>query len=521
VLATVNSSAVVGVEAIPVRVEVDLARGLPAMAVVGLPESSVREGRERVSAALLNSGFRVPHRRITVNLAPADLRKDGSAFDLAIALGVLAASRFLPAARLAGRCFIGELGLDGELRPVRGVLAIAGQCARDGDDFLIVPEGNAAEAAVHGGVRVLAARSLLQVVEWLQGRGTLVPAPEVAVPIGAAPAEWEPDLADVRGQAAAVRALEVAAAGAHNLLMIGPPGAGKSMLARRLPGILPPLSRAEAMAVTQVWSVAGRLRPGQGLVRQRPFRAPHHTISDAGLVGGGARPRPGEASLAHHGVLFLDELPEFRRHVLEALRQPLEDGMMHIGRARYGVSYPSRFMLVAAMNPCPCGEFGGGTARCVCTPPQVLRYVGRVSGPLLDRIDIHLEVPRVEPGDLAAAPCVASADVRVRVAAARDRQRRRFEHAPGVYANAHMDAAAVRRHCALDARAEALLVSATRRLGFSARGFHRVLRIARTVADLEGCDVLAVAHVAEAIHFRSAERARRSALAGAAAGPAV
>ncbi|OYT72171.1 MAG: magnesium chelatase [Chloracidobacterium sp. CP2_5A] len=507
-------AAVFGIDAHLVQVEVHLTPHSgdqqPLVTMVGLPDAAVRESRERIRAAIVNCGYLFPNQRVTVNLAPADLRKEGSGFDLPIAVGVLGATGDARARHVADTLFVGELSLDGQVRPVKGALSMALKARDSGKRRIIVPTDNAPEAAVVSGIATYPVASLAEVIALLNSAELPPPFTADAAALLAVAGDASLDFRDIRGQLHVRRAIEVACAGGHNILMIGPPGSGKTMLARRIPAVLPPLTFEEALDVTRIHSVAG-LTQGQGMMRERPFRNPHVTVSDAGLIGGGATPRPGEVSLAHHGVLFLDELPEFDRNALEVLRQPLEDGKVTISRAAMSLTFPARFMLAAAMNPCPCGFFNDQTRECKCTPAQIQRYVAKISGPLLDRIDIHVDVPAVGFQELAHdAPSEDSATIRARVIRARERQLERFKSGdsapPAMFCNAHMTPRAIRRHCKLDGTSARLLETAMERLGLSARAYDRILKVSRTIADLEDAADVAPHHVAEAIQYRSLDR---------------
>jgi len=505
-LAKVLSAAVIGIDAILVDVEVDIAQGLPQFATVGLPDGAVKESKDRVKAALKNSGYEFPPKRITANLAPADLKKEGAAFDLPISIGILAATGVITGERLGRYILLGELSLDGSLKPVRGALPVAVAARKAGLAGLILPLENGSEAAVVEGVDVLPVRTLAEVVQFLRGEAAIPPKQVDLQQLFSLKDEHGEDFCEVRGQDHAKRAIEVAAAGSHNLLMIGPPGSGKTMLARRIPSILPALGFDEALETTAVFSVSGMLENGTALVTQRPFRAPHHTISDVGLIGGGTSPKPGEVSLAHNGLLFLDELPEFKKNALEVLRQPLEDGRVTISRALQSLTYPSRFMLVTAMNPCPCGFLGDISHTCSCTPIAIKRYRSRISGPLLDRIDLHVEVPAVAYRDLSdSRETESSAAIAARVTQARNLQQERFKGTK-VHCNAQMNARLIKKHCELDQNGHRMLELAGEKLGFSARSYSRILKVARTIADLAGSEAIRDQHLAEAIQYRSLDR---------------
>ncbi|MTI79896.1 MAG: YifB family Mg chelatase-like AAA ATPase [Firmicutes bacterium] len=506
-LAIVNSIALQGLEGVIVKVEVDVSNGLPGLDLVGLPDAAVRESKERVRAAIKNSGFEFPVKRITVNLAPADIRKEGPVYDLPIAIGILAASEQIDVNKCIEYIFMGELSLDGAIRLVNGSLPAALAAKEQSYTKMVVPASNAGEAALVQGVEVFPASDLTQLVSDLKNRDEMKPQQVDVNKLLSDSAKPIQDFADVKGQLAAKRALEIAAAGGHNVFMIGTPGSGKTMLARRLPGILPDLTFEEAVEATKVHSLAGQLQPNQALITRRPFRSPHHSASAASLIGGGRIPRPGEVSLAHHGVLFMDEILEFRKDVLESLRQPLEDGIVSITRVQSSLTYPARIMLVASANPCPCGYYGDKTKECSCTPNQIQRYLRRLSGPLLDRIDMHIEISRVEFNELENdKPGESSASIKERVENARYIQRQRFSNNIAVACNAQMPASLVRKHCNASQEARSLLRSAFKQLNLSARSHDKILKVARTIADLAGkFKTIEAQHMAEALQYRNLE----------------
>ncbi len=505
-LAKILSSAVIGIDAYPLEVEVDIVPGLPCFTTVGLPETSVKESKERVKSAITNSGYKFPDDRITVNLAPAHIKKEGTGLDLPIALGILRAAGLIPAEKLTRYFFLGELSLDGRVKPVFGSLSMAIAAKDAGYDGIVVPYNNRREASVVKNIEVYGAENLSQVAEFLNGSPTLAREKRDVEELLQCNGALQENFSEVKGQEHVKRALEIAAAGGHNVLMIGPPGAGKTLLARRLPSIMPPLTLTEAIETTKIYSVVGRLSADQALVTRRPFRSPHHTISDAGLIGGGANPRPGEVSLAHNGVLFLDEFPEYKKHVLEVLRQPVEDHCVTISRAASSMTYPAVFMLVAAMNPCPCGYATDIKNECRCTHQQISRYRSKISGPLMDRMDLHVEVPAVSFKEISHLPPAEDSDqILDRVVAARQLQLKRFRK-DIKYCNAQMNSKSIRAHCMLDGQSSAMLEAAVDKFGFSARAYFRILKIARTIADLSRESDICIHHITEAIQYRTMDR---------------
>ncbi|MGK9476963.1 YifB family Mg chelatase-like AAA ATPase [Melioribacter sp. OK-6-Me] len=503
----VISASTYGIDAYKVEVETHSERQLPSITIVGLPDNAVKESRERVSAALKNSGIDYSYKKITVNLAPADIKKEGSAFDLPIAIGILAANELISLNLLDESMILGELSLDGSLRKIKGALPIAVEARRLKLKNLIVPEESVKEASIVDGIKVYGLKNLKEVIDFLNGSQEFEPTYTDKEEVFSQINKYHLDFSDVKGQQNAKRALEIAAAGGHNIIMIGPPGSGKTMLAKRLPTILPPLTFEEALETTKIHSVAGILPKDKALITERPFRSPHHTVSDAALIGGGSIPRPGEVSYAHHGVLFLDELPEFKKNVLEVMRQPLEDSKVTISRSKMSVEFPANFMLAAAMNPCPCGYYTDPTKECTCTPAQIQKYMARISGPLLDRIDIHIEVPAVKYKELSSEIQGEKSEIiRQRVVKARQIQLKRFEGLKNIYCNADMGSRELRRFCRLDSQCNDLLKMAMTRLGFSARAYDRIIKVSRTIADLESSENILPQHISEAIQYRALDR---------------